>query len=256
MWSIHKARICWLAASTPREHQPWLLSLLPALLLCTLVQQHGVCSLLLTPALLLLLCCSLLPNQAFLIDGMESQSQAKVGSALQVFFNLEALNRVRVVGAWCGVLLRLGGTHALTRQLGPRHNSSSSCWVATLTCALAAAAAVSAGCGWAAAQPYGTARRRRHVSSGCLNPQLTAVVGKTLHVQEVDAVLCQHIHELERSFKQSLDSRHLSSMAAAAAATTASGSSGTHQPGGGPGGARGLTIPAPGAAGSWQVCGL
>jgi hypothetical protein len=36
--------------------------------------------------------------QAFLIDGMESQSQAKVGSALQVFFNLEALNRVRREG--------------------------------------------------------------------------------------------------------------------------------------------------------------
>jgi hypothetical protein len=32
--------------------------------------------------------------QAFLIDGMESQSQAKVGSALQVFFNLEELNKV------------------------------------------------------------------------------------------------------------------------------------------------------------------
>ena len=34
------------------------------------------------------------PSQAFLIDGMESQSQAKVGSALQVFFNLEELNKV------------------------------------------------------------------------------------------------------------------------------------------------------------------
>ena len=34
-------------------------------------------------------------------------------------------------------------------------------------------------------------------------------------------MLLQHIHELERSFKQSLDSRHLSSMAAAAAATAA-----------------------------------
>lgn len=33
--------------------------------------------------------------QAFLIDGLESQSQARVGSALQVFFNLEELNRVR-----------------------------------------------------------------------------------------------------------------------------------------------------------------
>lgn len=73
--------------------------------------------------------------------------------------------------------------------------------------------------------------------------------------QEVDAVLTQHIHELERSFKQSLDSRHLSSMAAAAATAAGGGSSGT-QPGGGPGGARGLTIPAPGAAGSWQVCAL
>jgi hypothetical protein len=33
--------------------------------------------------------------QAFLIDGMESLSQAKVGSALQVFFNLEQLQQVR-----------------------------------------------------------------------------------------------------------------------------------------------------------------
>jgi hypothetical protein len=43
--------------------------------------------------------------QAFLIDGMESQSQAKVGSALQVFFNLDALNRVRTCracGGWVG----------------------------------------------------------------------------------------------------------------------------------------------------------
>jgi hypothetical protein len=32
--------------------------------------------------------------QAFLIDGMESLSQAKVGSALQVFFNLEQLQQV------------------------------------------------------------------------------------------------------------------------------------------------------------------
>jgi len=64
-------------------------------------------------------------------------------------------------------------------------------------------------------------------------------------------VLTQHIHELERTFKQALDSRHLSSMAAAAAATAA-GSSGQA---GGPGGARGLTIPAPGAAGPWQVRG-
>jgi uncharacterized membrane protein len=74
-----------------------------------------------------------------------------------------------------------------------------------------------------------------------------------LGVQEVDAVLSQHIHELERSFKQSLDSRHLSSMAAAAAAAAAGGGSGGTQAGGVPGGARGLTIPAPGAAGSWQV---
>jgi hypothetical protein len=77
-----------------------------------------------------------------------------------------------------------------------------------------------------------------------------------LHQQEVDAVLSQHIHELERNFKQSLDSRHLSSMAAAAAATAAAGGSSTAAAaggGGGPGGARGLTIPAPGAAGSWQV---
>jgi hypothetical protein len=35
--------------------------------------------------------------QAFLIDGMESLSQAKVGSALQVFFNLEELQQV----SWC-----------------------------------------------------------------------------------------------------------------------------------------------------------
>lgn len=80
-------------------------------------------------------------------------------------------------------------------------------------------------------------------------------------LQEVDAVLSQHIHELERSFKQSLDSRHLSSLAAAAAATAAGGgpgsSSGPAGGGvGGPGGARGLTLPAPGAAGSWQVCAL
>jgi hypothetical protein len=34
-------------------------------------------------------------HQAFLIDGMESLSQAKVGSALQVFFNLEQLQQVR-----------------------------------------------------------------------------------------------------------------------------------------------------------------
>jgi hypothetical protein len=45
--------------------------------------------------LLLLL---LLLLQAFLIDGLESQSQARVGSALQVFFNLEELNRVREGG--------------------------------------------------------------------------------------------------------------------------------------------------------------
>jgi hypothetical protein len=39
----------------------------------------------------------LLPSQAFLIDGLESQSQARVGSALQVFFNLEGLNRVSLL---------------------------------------------------------------------------------------------------------------------------------------------------------------
>lgn len=33
-------------------------------------------------------------KKAFLIDGMESLSQAKVGSALQVFFNLEQLQQV------------------------------------------------------------------------------------------------------------------------------------------------------------------
>jgi hypothetical protein len=38
-------------------------------------------------------CCDDWP-QAFLIDGMESLSQAKVGSALQVFFNLEQLQQV------------------------------------------------------------------------------------------------------------------------------------------------------------------
>ena len=32
--------------------------------------------------------------QAALIEGMESYSQAKVGSALQVFFNLEMLQQV------------------------------------------------------------------------------------------------------------------------------------------------------------------
>ncbi|WIA17060.1 hypothetical protein OEZ85_013963 [Tetradesmus obliquus] len=98
--------------------------------------------------------------QAFLIDGMESLSQAKVGSALQVFFNLEQLQ------------------------------------------------------------------------------------------QAVDAVLSQHLHELERCFKQSLDSRHLSmsSGAAPGAAAAAAGGAGP----GGPGGARGLVLPAPGAAGSWQ----
>lgn len=79
-----------------------------------------------------------------------------------------------------------------------------------------------------------------------------------LYQQEVDAVLSQHIHELERSFKQSLDSRHLSSMAAAAAAAATAAAGGSSAAaaaggGGGPGGARGLTIPAPGAAGSWQV---
>ncbi|WIA37300.1 hypothetical protein OEZ86_014238 [Tetradesmus obliquus] len=97
--------------------------------------------------------------QAFLIDGMESLSQAKVGSALQVFFNLEQLQ------------------------------------------------------------------------------------------QAVDAVLSQHLHELERCFKQSLDSRHLSmSSGAAPGAAAAAGGAGP----GGPGGARGLVLPAPGAAGSWQ----
>ncbi|KAF8065824.1 COG5 [Scenedesmus sp. PABB004] len=78
--------------------------------------------------------------QAFLIDGMESLSQAKVGSALQVFFNLEQLH------------------------------------------------------------------------------------------QAVDAVLQQHLHELERAFKLALDSRHLS---AASGAAPGAGP-------GGPGGARGL----------------
>lgn len=38
-------------------------------------------------------CCACL--QAALNEGMESMSQAKVGSALQVFFNLEQLNQVR-----------------------------------------------------------------------------------------------------------------------------------------------------------------
>eukprot|EP00882_Tetradesmus_deserticola_P007650 GHRQ01008055.1.p1 GENE.GHRQ01008055.1~~GHRQ01008055.1.p1 ORF type:complete len:346 (+),score=149.68 GHRQ01008055.1:185-1222(+) len=93
--------------------------------------------------------------QAFLIDGMESLSQAKVGSALQVFFNLEQLH------------------------------------------------------------------------------------------QAVEAVLGQHLHELERCFKQSLDSRHLSMSSGVAAGASAGGA--------GPGGARGLVLPAPGAAGSWQV---
>jgi hypothetical protein len=38
---------------------------------------------------------------------MESQSQAKVGSALQVFFNLEELNKVR--GGFRDQVLVLGG---------------------------------------------------------------------------------------------------------------------------------------------------
>jgi hypothetical protein len=42
-----------------------------------------------------LLPCSFRVRQAHLIDGLESQSQAKVGSALQVFYNLDELNRVR-----------------------------------------------------------------------------------------------------------------------------------------------------------------
>lgn len=104
--------------------------------------------------------------QAFLIDGMESLSQAKVGSALQVFFNLDQLQ------------------------------------------------------------------------------------------DAVDSILQQHLHEVERSFKQSLDSRHLSMTASASAA--AGGASGSAAAvgasAGGPGGARGLLLPAPGAAGSWQVC--
>jgi hypothetical protein len=62
-------------------------------------------------------------------------------------------------------------------------------------------------------------------------------------------VLGQHLHELERCFKQSLDSRHLS-MSSGAAGAAAAGGAGP----GGPGGARGLVLPTPGAAGSWQVC--
>eukprot|EP00879_Flechtneria_rotunda_P024949 GHRR01026476.1.p1 GENE.GHRR01026476.1~~GHRR01026476.1.p1 ORF type:complete len:481 (+),score=194.62 GHRR01026476.1:205-1647(+) len=93
--------------------------------------------------------------QAFLIDGMESLSQAKVGSALQVFFNLEQLQ------------------------------------------------------------------------------------------QAVDGLLAQHLLELDRSFKQALDSRHLNMSSAAATAGMAAGAAG-------PGGAKGLTVPAPGAAASWQ----
>eukprot|EP00775_Hariotina_reticulata_P013433 gene13433-13561_t len=100
--------------------------------------------------------------QAFLIDGMESQSQAKVGGALQVFFNLEQLQ------------------------------------------------------------------------------------------QAVDSVLSQHLHDIERSFKQSLDSRHLSMASSSSATTAAAGGGGSAGAGGGPGGARGLVIPTPGASGSWQ----
>lgn len=99
--------------------------------------------------------------QAFLIDGMESLSQAKVGSALQVFFNLDQLQ------------------------------------------------------------------------------------------EAVDSILQQHLHELERTFKQSLDSRHLSMTASSAAAA----GGGAAAASAGPGGARGLVLPAPGAAGSWQVGG-
>lgn len=101
--------------------------------------------------------------QAFLIDGMESLSQAKVGSALQVFFNLDQLQ------------------------------------------------------------------------------------------QAIDSVLHQHLHELERSFRQALDSRHLSMTASAALAGTAAAGGGVGATSIGPGGARGLVMPAPGAAGSWQV---
>jgi hypothetical protein len=68
-------------------------------------------------------------------------------------------------------------------------------------------------------------------------------------LQAVDAVLGQHLHELERTFKQSLDSRHLSMSSGAAAGAAAAGGAGA----GGPGGARGLVLPTPGAAGSWQV---
>jgi hypothetical protein len=70
-----------------------------------------------------------------------------------------------------------------------------------------------------------------------------------VHLQAVDAVLGQHLQELERCFKQSLDSRHLS-MTSGAAGAAAAGGAGI----GGPGGARGLVLPTPGAAGSWQVC--
>eukprot|EP00878_Enallax_costatus_P031471 GHUV01034417.1.p2 GENE.GHUV01034417.1~~GHUV01034417.1.p2 ORF type:complete len:148 (+),score=47.38 GHUV01034417.1:537-980(+) len=88
-----------------------------------------------------------------------------------------------------------------------------------------------------------------------------AKVGSALQVffnldqlqQAVDSVLQQHLHELERSFKQALDSRHLSMTASAAAAGSTAAGTAAGSASSGPGGARGLVMPAPGAAGSWQV---
>ena len=59
----------------------------------------------------------------------------------------------------------------------------------------------------------------------------------------VDALITRHVSELDRAVRTALDSRHLSlSLGAVAKAGS----------GGGPGGARGVTMPQPGAAGSWQ----
>jgi hypothetical protein len=62
----------------------------------------------------------------------------------------------------------------------------------------------------------------------------------------VDGLITKQLHELERAARSALDSRHLS-LGVAAAARGEGGIGG-----GGPGGARGLTLPQPGAAGSWQ----
>ena len=60
----------------------------------------------------------------------------------------------------------------------------------------------------------------------------------------VDALIARHVHELDRTAKTALDSRHLSLSLGAAASRSG--------PATGPGGARGVTLPQPGAAGTWQ----